>query len=72
MIKKTPNPIESYDENGVAFDKEGKEVPEGYLFGIIPYYENPFAPDGTMKRRLKTLLYVLPFALLLAWTNSHQ
>jgi hypothetical protein len=73
--KREPNEIVEWrvnPETGKKYpvDKDGKTVPERYLFGFIPDYGNPFKPDGTKLGALKPYLYaatlVIPMAIMAA------
>lgn len=38
-------------------DNQDEEEPEGYLFGKIPYYKNPYADDGTIGPKIHLWTY---------------
>ena len=53
-------------------ENKKKETPEGRIFGLLPYYKNPFKPDGTLKGWMRPFLYALPFAVLIGIKNYFQ
>jgi len=65
VIAVRARPCYQADMKNIKFDENGVEQPQGKIFGIIPYYSNRFAPDGTFKGWIKPYLYVLPIAIFL-------
>lgn len=62
MDEAPPSLREQLMNDEPQYDENGKEIPEGYLFGKIPYYKNPYADFPLWK----LLLLAAPMAIGLA------
>ena len=56
------------DKKQIAFDKNGVELPQGYLFGKIPYYSNRYK-NAKGFDALIPYISVVPLAVYLSWDS---